>query len=452
MSLSAQFGLAGGLIMLLAMLTVGSWVTHKIADQTVAHWASATAMFMDSFVAPLAQELEKTDTLSIGPIRALDEVMTGTALGERVVRMKIWKAGGLVAYADDLRLIGRRIGPTGRFSRAFAGEVVAELDAPDPAEDNESDEQGRPLLEIYSPIRQPWSGKVIAVAEFYEDATDLERKLGDTRRESWFIVAAASGMVFLSLFGIVHRGSRIIDRQRDDLQTRIRESERISEQNRALRIRTQLASSRFSELNETHLRRIGADLHDGAAQLIGLAALKVGHARAATSPEERDLELGRIQNALTDAMREIRGISRGLILPEIEELPLGGVIAKAAMLHEERTGTTVRLDCAPLPAVVSPAVKICVYRFVQEGLQNAFRHGQGQGQAVECASEDGVFRLRVLNSRANGPAAMGRPGLGLAGLRERVESLGGSFVFELDTPAGTVLSMTIDLKGAAPLA
>ena len=46
-----------------------------------------------------------------------------------------------------------------------------------------------PLLEVYSPLHEVWSGKIIAVAEFYEVATDLRRDLADARRKSWLLVA-----------------------------------------------------------------------------------------------------------------------------------------------------------------------------------------------------------------------------------------------------------------------
>ncbi|MFY9206762.1 MAG: two-component sensor histidine kinase, partial [Yoonia sp.] len=67
-----------------------------------------------------------------------------------------------------------------------------------------------PLLEVYSPIRQLWTGDVIAVAEFYERADMLVSDLATARRNSWLVVGGvflASGLIS---FGIVQAGGRTI--------------------------------------------------------------------------------------------------------------------------------------------------------------------------------------------------------------------------------------------------
>src|SRR5690606_30625891 len=113
------------------------------------------------------------------------------------------------------------------------------------------------------------------------------------------------------------------------------------DQNRRLRDKAQLASSRLAELNASYLRHVGAELHDGPAQLVGLAALKVEHVRRATSEVARGRELQAMDMILADALRDIRAISKGLMLPEIEKLPLCEVVSRAVGLHEKRTETRV---------------------------------------------------------------------------------------------------------------
>ena len=73
LTLVQRFSLAGGAVMLVSMIIIGSWVTAVISARVVESTGAATALFMDSFIAPLAQELDEADTLSIGPTRALEE-------------------------------------------------------------------------------------------------------------------------------------------------------------------------------------------------------------------------------------------------------------------------------------------------------------------------------------------------------------------------------------------
>ncbi len=451
LTLLQRFALTGGGVMIISMLLIGQWVTSAISGRVVENTAAATALFMDSFIAPLAQELDTADALSIGPIRAMEEMLAGSAFGQRVVSIKIWKPGGLVAYADDSGLIGQRYPPSESLTAAFEGRLRAELNQLDDPESAAMKDTGLPLLEVYSPIRQAWSGRVIAVAEFYENATELSETLAVARRQSWAIVAGVTGLIGVALFGIVHRASTVIENQKGALQARIGEAQRLSEQSRQLRVRAERASSRLSELNESFLRRISAELHDGPAQLVGLAALRLNSVGKAKRKEDRLRELKIMDDALGEAIRDIRNICNGLSLPDIEGAPIGRTIERVVKAHEMRTGTTVdrRFDLAQK---VPHPIEICVFRFVQEGLNNAYRHAGGAGQAVEALIESDVLTVRVSNQVRTGP---GPPepgsirGLGLAGLRERVESLGGQFHFTLSKEYGAEITMTIKVDAEA---
>jgi signal transduction histidine kinase len=451
LTLLQRFALTGGGVMIISMLLIGQWVTSAISARVVENTAAATALFMDSFIAPLAQELDTADALSIGPIRAMEEMLAGSAFGQRVVSIKIWKPGGLVAYADDSGLIGQRFQPSESLTAAFEGTLGAELNQLDDPESAAMKDTGLPLLEVYSPIRQAWSGRVIAVAEFYENATELSETLAVARRQSWVIVAGVAGLIGIALFGIVHRASTVIENQRRALQARIGEAQRMSEQSRQLRVRAERASSRLSELNESFLRRISAELHDGPAQLVGLAALRLNSVGKAKRKEDRLRELRIMDDALGEAIRDIRNICNGLSLPDIEGAPLGQTIERVVRAHEIRTGTTVdrRFD---LDQKMPHPIEICVFRFVQEGLNNAYRHAGGAGQAVEALIDSEVLTVRVSNQVRTGP---GPPepgsirGLGLAGLRERVESLGGQFQFTLSMEHGAEITMTIKVDAEA---
>lgn len=451
LTLVQRFSLAGGAVMLVSMIIIGSWVTAVISARVVESTGAATALFMDSFIAPLAQELDEADTLSIGPTRALEELLAGSAFGQRVLSIKIWKPGGLIAYAADPDLIGQRFAPSDGLARALKGHLVAELDQLDDPESEAEQRAGVPLLEVYSPIRQAWSGKVIAVAEFYENASGLAAAMAAARRQSWALVAAVTLLIGLTLFGIVHRASRVIEDQRSELERRVADSERMSRESRTLKVRAERASSRLAELNESFLKRISSELHDGPAQLIGLAALRLASLGRSRNKQDRERELAVVDGALTEAIREIRNLCKGLSLPEIDGVPIGRTVERVIRSHEARTDTTVSVD-VDMPAAVPHPVAISVFRFVQEGLNNAYRHANGAGQAVRGRVADGRLTLTVSNrlDGSSGPAESATPrGLGLEGLRERVESLGGSFDFRIAPGRQAEMTMTIELDAEA---
>jgi signal transduction histidine kinase len=206
------------------------------------------------------------------------------------------------------------------------------------------------------------------------------------------------------------------------------------------------ASQRATALNEQYLRRIGADLHDGPAQLLALAALRLDSAAVTDAPagRKREREVLAIKASLDEAMREIRNICNGLVLPHIEAAALPDVLGMAAGAHERRTGSAVELSCSGDAGQLSAPAKICIYRFVQEALNNGYRHGGAAGLKVTQSCRDGRVVVEVSDSGPGFDPESVRPeGLGLAGLRQRVESLGGRFDLQ-SSPRGTTVTMSLN--------
>ncbi len=446
LSLATQFALAGGVVMAAAAIGAGLWVSGRIEEAVVRNTANATALYMESFIAPLAQELAYRDELTDETRAALAALFADTPLGERVISYKLWKEGGRVAEASDAALTGRVFAPSEALRAAWKGEVQAEFEGLSGAESASEQALDLPLLEIYSPVREAFSGRVVSVVEFYEVNEQLANDLADARLKSWLAVAAVTLATGTLLFLIVHRGSVTIDRAREALTRRLEELAVMSESNRVLRLRVQEAAARAAAMNERAMRRVGADLHDGPAQHLGFAALRLDALRDATARSGARDDVEAVARAVNEAMGEIRSISRGLAAPEIEARGLAEVVAAAARTHASRTGAEPVLELALDDAPdLSAAAKICAYRFVQEGLTNATRHAEGRGVTVRAAVERGTLRLAV-RDRGPGFAASGPGngnGLGLAGLRDRVESIGGVFEARDRPDGGAEISMTL---------
>ena len=362
LSLAQQFFLAGGLVTLGATVLIGLLVTDQIVETVTRNAGSTTALYVDSIIAPILPDLTRATKLDDSIERTLDETLGQGALGRRLVSFRLWTKDGTIIYSNDKRLMNMVVPPGENRTKAFAGELVANFEE---AGDPESDAEralGEPLLEIYNPVLQPWSGEVVAVAEFYERATDLEKSLARARWKSWIVVIAVASAFFAVLSTIVLKGSRMIRHQ-------LREIEDLAR-------RVQKGSQRTVALNERLLRKIGADLHDGPAQLIAYAALRVDSEKLVsdqTSRNERESETTSIKASLDEAIRDIRNICRGLVLPDIENLPIEDVVGRAVEHHQSRAGTRITTSIEDVNAQVGVPVKICVYRFVQEGLNNGWR-------------------------------------------------------------------------------
>ncbi|MBB3317611.1 MULTISPECIES: sensor histidine kinase [unclassified Rhizobium] len=446
-TLASQFFLAGGIVSAIAMFLVGLLVTHFIQGAVIHNAGATTALYVDSVVAPLLPDMQKEGLLDDATARALDETLGQGALGRRLVSFKLWRRDGTILYSNEKGLVGRTFPVTDKLREAFSGTLVARYEIPTDPESAQERVYGRPLMEIYNPVLQPWSGEAVAVLEFYESAEGLEESLTQARLGSWLAVAGVIAVFFLALSALVFRGSRIIEAQRVALGARVDELSVLLGENRGLQRRLQKSYQRAAALNETYLRSIGADLHDGPAQHIAYASLRLDSellVNPATAPAARDEELSWIRSSLAEAISEIRSICRGLVLPEIENASIREIVNRVVEAHQSKTETVVELTIDDDDPDLAPAVKICIYRFIQEALNNAYRHGGGVQQAVKAISHNGYVRIEV-SDRGEGfdPKEIRPSSLGLVGLRERIDSLGG--VFEVQSgPDGTTLTMSFE--------
>jgi len=448
LSRSTQFVIAAALILGLTMFFVGKLVSARIERAAVQSAAEAGAHYMEAFLEPYVQEMSRDNGLSAASVVSLDRLMDSRSLKRHIVSIKIWRADGTVVYSTDKSITNRKF-PMDEIAGALKGNVVTDLEDLDQEENEFERELNLPLYEIYAPLREFNTGKIIAVGEFYEMASSLEQEINRVRQQVWLVVGAATLAMLALLFFLVRRGDTIIQRQQVALRQRLLEQTRLHISNAALQHKMTTATQEFSRINELTLRRIGADLHDGPAQLLTLILIRLDDLAEHCSQIDQEA-METIRGAATDALREVRDLSRGLALPEINDLSLPDELRLVAQRHEQRTGTKVSLSLGALPEDASVPLKLCLYRFVQEALNNAYRHAQGQGQAIEAEYTEGGLLISVVDSGPGMAAdalvadAAGRTRLGLAGLRYRVESLGGLFSIE-SSPAGTSVNAQFKL-------
>ena len=446
-SLLRQFVLAGGLVMLAAAVFVGSWVASRIEQGVVQNSATSAALYMESYISPLSADLSAEDGLSDPARAALREIFLGTALGDRVVSYKIWKDGGRIVEASNPELRGKVFPPSADQMAAWEGQISASFEDLSDLEDAAEAALGIPLLEVYSPVREVWTGEIVAVAEFYEHADTLALELADARRNSWLIVFAVFAFSGLLLVGIVRSGSLLIDRQQNALKQQLAETQRVSDQNSRLKDNIAAAAQRSTAQADRVMQRIGQDLHDGVAQHLSLASLRFEEAEP---KKQKTAET--VRQALDAAMTELRAISRGLALPDLNDLSLNQTIDRAIQDHQNAYNATVSFNhTAALDQEAPYSIKLCAYRFLQEALGNTARHAEATKVTVTAAAQNGSLTCEVTdNGSGFDPqnAMVVRPdgGQGLLGLRDRAATLGGQLQVSSDLGNGSKIVLALPLS------
>ena len=454
MSLVAKFSIAGAIVVLIGTAIVGFWVSGRIRDSVNRNAAAQTVLYMDSFIAPIIGELASGSDVSASNHARLDKLFEETPLGKKILSLKVWLPDNKIAYARDDSIVNRQIEPPQQLAPAWQGKVVAAYQRLGDVDDIFERGLDVPLLEVYAPIRAPGSERIIAVAELYEKASALDDDLFMAQISSWAVVGLVSLAIFVALIGIVRQGNRTIERQRGDLNRRINQLSELLVQNEQLRQRIEDASREASEFNEYSLSQIGVNLHDGPAQYIALAILRLDGLANQFEEELRALEEDRpviadIQSALGNALREMRTISSDLMIPQTADLSFEEYLEIAVRTHERRTNTRVARDFALQFPKIPRSIKLCLYRLVQVGLNNAFRHAGGNGQQVQACHTDGEIAVEVRDAGPGftySPVGTGRRELGLQGMRNRIIALSGTFEIDTSPGSGTKLRAKFQLE------
>lgn len=457
LSLTRQFLMVSFPVLLAGTLAIGWWVGRQVEDSVVHRIGSVTALYVDSFVAPHIQSLLRADELSAQDKAALAADLDGTELGKKIVALKIWRHDGYVLFSNDGTSAGKKFSIEEGLASALEGKIFSEISV---RSDDEQSEHGQPLprlIETYTPVHADGTGAVIAAAEFYVLPDEIDREAGAAQWRSWLLVAGAMLSMYLGLFLIVRRGSHTIEQQQRELGEQVRQLTALNEQNLKLRQRVSRAAERATAFNENFLQRLSADLHDGPGQDLGFALMQLNNmaelpslAEAATAPVSKGLDSVRL--AVQSALKDLRAISADLELPDIAPLAPQEIAARVIRDFQTKTGAEVGL-LAPAPFALASAVsfrlKLVLYRLLQESLANALRHAQCKDCRVELRTSEQGLDLQISDS---GPgfdiqlaAKKGR--LGLHGMRQRVEVLGGIFELQTAVGAGTLIRVHLPFAG-----
>jgi signal transduction histidine kinase len=237
----------------------------------------------------------------------------------------------------------------------------------------------------------------------------------------------------------VSRLQREIERQRAAEQRNRQDLERLS--------------ARLVDVQEAERRKLARELHDEVGQALTAVKMDIG---IALRSENRL----RVKDALEEAseltettLRGVRDLSQLLHPSMLDDFGLPTTLTTYLRSFSQRTGIRAQL-AETIDDRLVPPIEVGVYRIVQEAFNNIVQHSGATACTVALSAGGGVLRLVVQdNGRGLGPfprPADTRQGLGLIGMRERAQALGGTFLIENAATGGTRISVTLPLQVAVP--
>lgn len=198
-------------------------------------------------------------------------------------------------------------------------------------------------------------------------------------------------------------------------------------------------------------KRIGRDLHDSIGQLFVALKIALSRVEARTDvPEDVRMHARLAMQAADEGTRETRTISLLLHPPMLEELGLAAAVDWFVKGFSERSGISVHLNVPRDALKLPPEIALALFRAIQVGLGNIHRHAHSNSADVSFTLESDIVSLEIWDYGAGIPKERlkllqtlpAAVGVGLGGLKERVEELGGNLEITSDE-AGTCLRVRL---------
>jgi signal transduction histidine kinase len=212
------------------------------------------------------------------------------------------------------------------------------------------------------------------------------------------------------------------------------------------------------QVQEEERTRIARDLHDGSNQLITATLFEIQAAQESLLGGRRDAALEKLETA-KEVLRAIEAENRRIIAgvrPAI--LDAQGLVAALkwhASTFQEQHAIACTLRVSGKPVRLSPEAETAIYRIAQESLNNVAAHAQAH--RVQIQAEFGLEGLRV-NVEDDGVGFDDESGLrtmsgqmGLIGMRERAQSIGGHLQIQSVPGQGTRVALTVPLRSGVTL-
>ena len=208
-------------------------------------------------------------------------------------------------------------------------------------------------------------------------------------------------------------------------------------------------SARLVDAQEEERRSISRELHDEVGQTLGALLVDIGQLSKLVPTEDHFLQsqIARIKSAGETAVKSIRDMALLLRPPMLDDLGLVPALEWQGREISRRGDMEVDVHSESVSEQLSDDVKVCIYRLVQEALNNAARHSGAKHAKVSIVQKADKIHVEVSDDGKGFEAERVR-GMGILGMEERVKRLGG--ILRIQSPPGTGTIVTADMPSHRP--
>jgi CheY-like chemotaxis protein len=206
-----------------------------------------------------------------------------------------------------------------------------------------------------------------------------------------------------------------------------------------------LLTAKLLKAQDEERRRISRELHDSIGQYLVAVKMNLGRLRTKLNGQaEQEFDLA--ERMIDDALTEVRTVSHLLHPPDLELLGLRASMIWYAEGFQKRSGIKISVDLPESLPRLKPDAETALFRVAQECLTNARRHANASHVDLRMAANADQFQMEVTdNGKGFSDLENCRQGVGILGMQERLNELGGTLHVESGKGTGSSVIATIPL-------
>ncbi len=199
------------------------------------------------------------------------------------------------------------------------------------------------------------------------------------------------------------------------------------------------ALRRVVAAQELERQRLARELHDETGQALTSILLGLKQLEGAESPEAVE----GLRELVVATLRDVRRLAIELRPKVLDDFGLVPALERLTQEFAEQTGITVDLEASAVTERPPVEVETAIYRIVQEALTNVVKHAHAQRVSVLVTRAGGRIKAVIEDDGTGFDPTATDGGIGLIGMRERIELLDGSLVVETGPASGTTLAVEV---------
>ena len=330
----------------------------------------------------------------------------------RLVTISLPQPDGMLrieaASGDDAaRFVGRELGPRSKNARVLARRRVERVDSL--LEDPETDQETARLMQARSGLYVPLlvRDEAIGIVAVH-DKEGRDGRFGDDDRRLGEMFAQRAAVAV-------------------DLSRRV----------------AQDALRRIVAAQELERQRLARELHDETGQALTSILLGLRTIESADTPDGVEAAAAELRELVLSTLHDVRRLAVELRPKALDDFGLEPALERLTTTFAEQTGIAVDYH-ARIPERLPADVETALYRIVQEALTNIVKHAEATRVSVVVTRQQNSVKAVVEDDGVGFDRAMTREdGLGLLGMRERVQLVGGRFTIESTAGSGTTVAAEV---------